>query len=605
MNEPEVAHAFPARGESLDLPAIRLLVLERMLWVWSLFGGLIVAVVATDDLLGGRYRAAAFYAAAYVFVVICLMPRPFPYSLRSTLPLVMLFVVGSHEIYYHGLDSAGTLFYYALIIFTCILLGARAAAAVTLAAVAGLCGISYLYALRTLSGSEVRTFLDHLHVRCLPDVVSLGLLAAMSIAFLSLLLRSLERSVETSQAYLAEIAHERNQLVRIIDERDRVEKQLRQAQKMEAVGQLAGGIAHDFNNLLQVVSAHTEILLRRLAPESDHHRQLQEVRKASERAAALTRQLLAYSRQQVMTPVYLDLNTAVEDLLRMVHRILPEHIERKIDLAAGLGTVYADPGQIEQVLLNLILNARDAMPAGGTLTIQTQNTDIGTAAIADHSGLEPGPWVAVHVSDTGHGIAPADQDHIFEPFYTTKRIGEGTGLGLAMAYGIVKQHAGQILLSSKPHAGSTFTVYLPRVNQPVPAPAAPEKEAPTREEKGTGTILLAEDDESVRELITSVLSDAGFAVFPARDGLEAVELFEKHRDTVDLLLFDVVMPRMGGREACETIRERAPALRTVFMSGYAPEGLNGRLKLDHQTGFIQKPYQTQELLAKVREMLDT
>lgn len=601
MTDPESAHTDSAVIEGLSLPAIRLLVLERMLWIWGVLGGIIVAIVAVDDLAEGRYGASLFYVGVYAILILCLLPRPLPYLWRSMSPLAMLYVVGTHEIYNHGLNSAGGLFYYALILFTCILIGARAAVIATAAALLSLCGVSYGYMLGLPPGAQYTSLVAYLHVECLPDVVSLLLLSAMSITFLSLLLRSLECGVQNSQAYLSEIARERNRLVRLIEERDRAEQQLRQAQKMEAVGQLAGGVAHDFNNLLQVVSAHTEIMLGQLEPGTGHHAQLKEVKKASERAAALTRQLLAYSRQQVMAPVYLNLNELIDNLMNMVHRVIPESIETRFRPGPGLGTVHADPVQIEQVLLNLCLNARDAMPGGGRLTIETQNAYIDEEFLERHPGGEAGPYVLINVADTGVGMDLADKNHIFEPFYTTKTLGAGTGLGLAMAYGIVKQHNGLIHAFSEPGMGAVFKTYLPRVEH---AAAVLERDSESPAAQGTETVLLAEDDEAVRELIIGVLESAGFTILPASDGEEAVGLFQAHQDTIDLLLFDIVMPRMGGREACEAIRTIHPATRVLFMSGYAAEGLQGRFELGKDTGFIQKPYRTQQLVEKVREMLD-
>lgn len=601
MNIPEPRHTNPSATGSLDLPAIRLHVLRRMCSVWAMLGGLILAIVATDDLMHGRYGTVAFYTSAYALVVVCLMPQFLPYSARSIVPLLALYAVGSYEIFFHGLNSAGNLFYFALILFTCVLQGARAATFALVVSLVSMCVLTYSYHLRSPGSAEYASIGEFFHRQCLPDVVSLSLLASMAITFLSFLLSSLERSVEASQGYLAEIARERNHLIRLIEERDQVERQLRQAQKLEAVGQLAGGIAHDFNNLLQVVCAHTDILLRKAELGTSQHDQLNEIRKASERAAALTRQLLAYSRQQVMAPEYLDLNGLIVDFMSMLHRVIPEHIEIQLRPGADLGTVHADPRQLDQVLLNLCLNARDAMPMGGVITLETTNAVLDEAFAEQNPWAEPGAYVHVVVRDTGTGIGAAVQDHLFEPFFTTKKLGEGTGLGLSMAYGIVKQHGGFIHAQSEADAGAAFHVYLPLVDRP-PQTLAPVLAAPPA--RGTETILLAEDDESVRDLIIGVLEGAGFTVIPAKNGAEAFSLFEAHQDRVDLLLFDIVMPRMGGKEACLAIRALRPEIRALFMSGYAPEGFTGQLALGKGTGFIQKPYRTQELLEKVRETLE-
>lgn len=600
------ALVYPDDHENVDapltLPAIRLFVLERMLWVWGLLGGPVVAVVLIDDLLAGRYRAAAFYTAAYMFVVLSLLPRFLPYLGRSLLSLSALYLVGSHEIYNHGLDSAGSLFYFATVFFSCTLLGARVAIGLTLAALLSLCGFSYLYLVSTGDAAQYESLGAYLRGYCLPDVMSLALLSAMAISFLTFLLQNLDQSVRQSQIYLKEIARERNQLIQLIEERDQAEKQLQQAQKMEAVGQLAGGIAHDFNNLLQVVTAHTEIMLSNCEDGEPQREQLLEVRKASERAASLTRQMLAYSRQQVMAPKYLDMNALLHELAGMLHRVIPKHIETRFNPGENLGTVHADPVQLEQVFLNLCLNARDAMPDGGQLTISTEQVELEADWGGHASGLSNGSYVLIRVADSGIGMDSVQQEHLFEPFYTTKKTGEGTGLGLAMSYGIIKQHGGAILVESALGQGSEFITYLPCVDHAI---SAPEVELPSTVLRGTETILVAEDDEAVRTLLIGVLKSAGFSVISAVDGEEALVLFKEHKSDIDLLLFDVVMPRKGGPEACTEIREIHPNTRVLFMSGYAPEGLGGRFELGQNTGFIQKPYRMKELLERIREVLES
>ncbi len=588
-------------SEPLSLPDIRLYVLERMLLVWGLLGAPIVAIVAIDDIAAGRFGAATFYVSCYAAILFCLLPSLLPYFLRSTIPLLVLYVVGSFEIYHHGLNSSGSLFYFASIMFSCILIGAGAATVVTVTTLASLCGYSYIFAMGQPLATQYSSFFKFLHVECLPDVVSLSLLSAMAISFLSILLKNLEKSVQTSGEYLEEIARERNHLIQLIEERDQAETQLQQAQKMEAVGQLAGGIAHDFNNLLQVVTAHTEILLTNTTHGSQEQDHLQAVRKAADRAASLTRQMLAYSRQQVMAPKYLNLNTLVEEITGMLSRVIPENIRTHFVPADELGTVHADPVQLEQVLLNLSLNARDAMPDGGTLTLATENVDLDMDFVANHSEFAPGPFVRVCVVDTGIGMTEEQQVHVFEPFFTTKKLGEGTGLGLAMAYGIVKQHGGTMLVKSTPDSGSEFAIYLPRVAHAV---STTEKHVSAPAPQGSETILVAEDNEAVRSLLIVVLNNAGFTVLSAEDGEEALALFKEHKNDIDLLLFDVVMPRLGGREACESIRSFHPDMRVLFMSGYAPDGLNDRFEMGIKTAFIQKPYRTKQMLEKIREVLD-
>ena len=386
-------------------------------------------------------------------------------------------------------------------------------------------------------------------------------------------------------------------------ERRSLEGQLRQAQKMDAVGRLAGGIAHDFNNLLTVILGFSDMILERVAPDDPIAGDLGEIHRAGERASALTRQLLAFSRQQVLEPRVLDLNEVVRGMSGgMLGRLIGEDIRIQTRLAADLGRVKADPGQIEQVILNLAVNARDAMPKGGTLTVETRNTELDDTFMQTTLTVSPGLYVLLAVTDTGVGMDAVTQSHLFEPFFTTKERGKGTGLGLATVYGIVKQSGGYIDVSSEPGRGSAFRIHLPRVEAEVTAGPG----SLLRAEKSTGmeTILLVEDEEAVRRLASRALEAAGYTVLEAGSGAEALDLLESAGGGISLLLTDVVMPGMGGPELAERVRVIRPELRFLFMSGYTDPGTVDQAALSRAGGFLQKPFTAAALTEKVRTELD-
>ena len=391
-------------------------------------------------------------------------------------------------------------------------------------------------------------------------------------------------------------------MVEDLTERIRLEEQLRHSQRLEAVGQLAGGVAHDFNNLLTIIAGRTRFALRELAGTHDALRSdLEEVAAATERAAALTRQLLAFSRRQVLRPRVLDLNAVVTRTERMLRRLIGEDVEIVIELADGLHPVYADRGQLEQVILNLAVNARDAMPNGGRLTISTANVelDIAQPAVDVERTPAPGPHTMLAVADTGHGMDAATRSHVFEPFFTTKEPGKGTGLGLSTVYGIVAQSGGRIAVDSAVGAGTTFTVFLPAVD----AQAIAEEE-PARDEgtlTGAETVLLVEDDAGVRALAELVLSRHGYTVLTAGDGTEALRVVADHEGGIDVLVTDVVMPRMKGPELAEAVVRLRPGIRVLYMSGYTdamelPENAAGDI--------VPKPFSEETLVRKVRDTLD-
>jgi len=390
-----------------------------------------------------------------------------------------------------------------------------------------------------------------------------------------------------------------------ITERRHLEQQLRQSQKMEAVGRLAGGVAHDFNNLLTVISGYNEMSLDALPPEHPARRELEEVRKATERATALTKQLLAFSRQQVLESKVMDLNTVLSSMENLLRRLLGENIELSIILGRKLGHVKADPGQIGQVIMNLAVNARDAMAAtrGGKLIIETANVTLDDTFVRDRLSLKPGPYVQVSVTDTGAGMDDETRTHIFEPFFTTKPAGSGTGLGLSTVYGIVNQSGGEISVYSELGIGTTFKVYLPRVDEPAAEEAATPRAG--SHVQGKETILLVEDEESVRTLTSHVLRRFGYEVLAATDPPQAMRICRENRGRIALLLTDVVLQKMSGRELAEQISAVEPSIRVLYMSGYTDDAVLHHGVLSAEAYFLQKPFTTDGLARKVREVLDT
>jgi two-component system cell cycle sensor histidine kinase/response regulator CckA len=386
-----------------------------------------------------------------------------------------------------------------------------------------------------------------------------------------------------------------------ITEQLRLEAQLRQSQKMEAVGRLAGGVAHDFNNLLTVILGTTEILLAEAQPSDPMHVDLTEIKSAGERAAGLTRQLLAFSRQQVLEPRVIDLNALIPNVERMLGRIIGEDIQLHAVLADGLGSVLADPGQIEQVILNLAVNSRDAMPQGGMLTIETANVDLDADYASDHVSVRPGRYVMLAVTDTGTGMDAATRAQIFDPFFTTKPKGKGTGLGLSTVYGIVKQSGGVIWLYSEPGRGATFKIYLPRVHEPT---ESHEPLKATASVTGTETILSVEDEEAVRTITRKMLEKRGYRVFSAASGEEALRIVEEHPGSISLLITDVIMPAMSGRVLAEQLEQIQPKLQVLYVSGYTDEAIMQHGVLAEGVNFLQKPFTAEALARKVRQVLD-
>jgi signal transduction histidine kinase len=384
--------------------------------------------------------------------------------------------------------------------------------------------------------------------------------------------------------------------------RTQLEEQLRQARKMEAVGMLAGGIAHDFNNLLTIINGYSQMLLGNL-PEGDENRSsVEQIMKAGARAAELTRQLLTFSRRQVLRPKALDMNAVVASTAVMLRRLIGEHIELHIVAAPDLAKVHTDLSQLEQVILNLAVNSRDAMLSGGTLIIETQNVDLLDPYVGQHTTLQPGRYVMLAVTDSGTGMDVQTLSHLFEPFFTTKAPGQGTGLGLSTVYGIVKQSAGEIVVYSEPGQGTCVKIYFPAVNETAIDDVA--ENIPEKALAGSETILLIEDEEAVRKLVRRTLEKHGYQLLVAASGTEALELAQNYTASIQLVISDVVMPQMGGREVAEQLKAVRPGIQVLFISGYTENTMMRGGNVSEGETFLQKPFTPLTLARRVREMLD-
>lgn len=387
-----------------------------------------------------------------------------------------------------------------------------------------------------------------------------------------------------------------------VTEHESLERQFLRAQKMEAVGRLAGGVAHDFNNLLTAISGYTSLLLDDPEVTESQRSDLGEIAIASNRAAILTRQLLAFARKQMLRPQVLDLNVLIGDLVKMIERLIGEDIELTTELDPALGAVRADPGQIEQIVMNLVVNARDAMPEGGQLILTTANVDLDWDAVHQQVDMQPGSYVVLSLRDTGAGMPPEVMAHLFEPFFTTKEVGQGSGLGLSTVYGIVRQHDGHIMAQSEPEQGTTFQIYLPRIDHATMLPVSNS----TVEEslKGSETILLVEDENAVRVLTRTILTQLGYRVLEASSGAEALVLSKAHPRSIDLLLTDVIMPGMNGRRLAQELLQSRPNTRVLYISGYTDGWIGCQSMVDADQPLLQKPFTPGILARKVREVLE-
>jgi two-component system cell cycle sensor histidine kinase/response regulator CckA len=391
-------------------------------------------------------------------------------------------------------------------------------------------------------------------------------------------------------------------MVRNFTEQNKLQEQLRQSQKMDAIGQLAGGMAHDFNNLLTVINGYSDLAIGRLQPADPLQRDMTQIKLAGQRAAALTRQLLAFSRKQVLLPTILNLNVVIQELEAMLHRLIGEDIDCRSALLPEAGSIKADRGQIEQVIMNFVINARDAMPSGGKLTIETQNVDLTEDFARQHRGVKVGPHVMLAVTDTGIGMDAPTQARIFDPFFTTKEAGKGTGLGLSTVYGIVQQSGGSVWVYSEVGRGTTFRVYFPRVGDD------PRRfsynTAPKNAAQGTETVLLTEDDDMVRALTKLILTNHGYHVLEAASGDAAILVCKGHADPIHLVITDMVMTGISGRDLVDRLGLLRPEMKVLYMSGYTDKAIVHQQALDETTPFLQKPFAPQSLLTKVREVLD-
>ncbi|MDD5541660.1 MAG: ATP-binding protein [Acidobacteriia bacterium] len=406
---------------------------------------------------------------------------------------------------------------------------------------------------------------------------------------------------ERVQQRTAEVSAAHQELQKEFSERKQLEKQLLQSQKMEAVGRLAGGIAHDFNNLLTIINGYSELLLQTMPPSDPRFNKVGEIREAGERAKTLIRQLLAFSRRQVLQPRIVSINEIVKGIQKMLQRLIGEDVEVSLSLASSLAPVKADPGQLEQVLLNLAVNSRDAMPQGGRLTIETDNVVLDETYAQSHAEVQPGPYVMMAVSDTGCGMDAETLTHVFEPFFTTKEQGKGTGLGLSTVYGIVEQSGGTLWVYSVPGQGTTFKIYLPAESEPVGVETAEVSRSESLQ--GTESVLVVEDDEGVRRLTCQILHLYGYKVLEASNGKEALEICRSYGEPIHLTLTDVIMPHIGGRELAEQLVKIRPEMKVLYMSGYTDDTVIHQGLLHEGTPYLQKPFSALSLAQKVRQTL--
>jgi PAS domain S-box-containing protein len=413
---------------------------------------------------------------------------------------------------------------------------------------------------------------------------------------------SLVRNADGSPLCFISHVHDITERKRAEEESEVLREQLRQSQKMEAIGRLAGGIAHDFNNLLTIIKGYSQLSLIELKEDTPLKKNIEHIHGATDRAANLVRQLLAFSRRQILEMKVLDLNAILTNLDNMLRRVIGEDIELITILAEDLGRVKTDPGWIEQAIMNLVVNSRDAMPSGGKLTIETGNVDLDEASTYGHFDVEPGRYVMLSVSDTGAGITPEVMERLFEPFFSTKEKDKGTGLGLSTVYGIVKQSDGDIWVYSEPGKGATFKIYLPRVDEPLEERR--EKVLCDELLRGSETILLVEDEENVRKLALRVLERQGYKVLSARDGDDALLICEQFKDPIHLMLTDVVMPGMSGHELAKRLKSLHPKMKVLYMSGYTDDTIVLHGVLVEGVNYIQKPFTVDALTKKVREVLE-
>jgi signal transduction histidine kinase/ActR/RegA family two-component response regulator len=578
------------------LSGLRTRVLNRFTWVVVLLGGAAAIVASLEEARNGRYWVIAIYGLAYLTVIFFSVLRRWPYVLRSWALLLVLFAVGFSELYFFGFASLAFLFFFMTITFSAILLGLRSGFLIF-----GICLVttavtSALYALELIPIEAETQQVSLTLTNWISPTTTFAFLAAMSMVFLSFLMRDLEKYIRSSDENLRRAREE-------MLEREKTEERLRQAQRMESVGRLAGGIAHDFNNLLTTILGYSELILADSTLSQDDREGLATIRKSAESASRLTQQLLAFSRKQVIRPEVLSLNTMLSNMEMMLRRLIGEAVELEIELDPNLGWIEADPGQVEQVFINLAANGRDAMHFGGRLQIRTQQIVIDDIGEAGADAPPEGTYAAIVVTDNGTGMDAQTRERIFDPFFTTKELGKGTGLGLATVYGIVKQHGGYIDVQSEPRRGSVFTLYFPCTQKKSEPPETQRNE--DTKLGGRETILVVEDEQLVRRLLSKTLKKYEYKVIEAIDCEDAIRICGQGDRKIDLLLTDVVMPKMNGYELSERIKKTRPSIRVLFISGYSDEIIAHHEVFDTGVSLLQKPFTPGELIKSIRDVLDS
>ncbi|MCH7909258.1 MAG: response regulator [Candidatus Hydrogenedentes bacterium] len=583
---------------------IRDQVIDITLVVAALLGGIPVATSLSRALSTGWRPALYGDLIVYaVLIVVTLARKRLSFRILATFTLGILTVIGMNALLSWGPASGGILFLLTATVLTTVMFGTRAGVWAVLATVSlvGLVGVG------VMNGWVTYDFDMQAHVNSwsfwISKVVALGFFLGVLVLGVGSTHRRLINTIKDLNSRTLEQRETYEKLKAEIADRRQAEDQLRQAQKMEAVGQLAGGVAHDFNNLLFAIRGYTGLAAATLPADSVVRTHLAEVTKASDRASILVRQLLTFSRREPVRPRTLDLREVINDLMKMIRRVIGEHLDLNVTHGSSVNCVNADPGQIEQVLVNLCVNARDAMREGGSITIETRNVTLDEEFAEQNAWAHAGEYVLLSVSDTGAGMSPEVMERIFEPFFTTKEVGEGTGLGLATVYGILKRQDGLIHVESEEGKGSTFNLYFPADSRELEAAPQGEEDAEVR--SGSGTILLAEDDELVRNLAVEILRGAGYRLIVAQDGEEAVQLFTDHSADISFLLLDVIMPRMNGRAAYEKMKEIRDDVPVLFMSGYSYDALRNDTRLDDGFELLEKPFGSATLLRTIRQMMET
>jgi signal transduction histidine kinase/ActR/RegA family two-component response regulator len=586
--------------EGLPDDSWKVQLIDRIYRVAAVVAILPLVIGIYTSLPGNQYFTIALYVSGYVVCIYCAFNRQIHYKLRALFLLSLVFSIGAAELYNESFAADGSLYLFVCVLITGIVFGRRWGFLVIFLSI-----LMYVVsAVHWLSNVENPPS----NVGLMPVSPVIWFAAALNFTFLvtilmtvlDLVLRRLEKTLGQSHSLVGHLEKEIDERKRGEQERQGLERQLRQTQRLEAVGQLAGGVAHDFNNLLQAILGYGDLALDKVSKDSPVHRDLTQVLKASDQAKVLVRQLLAFSRQQVLELTDVDLDVVIFDLIMMIRPVIGPHISLDYVPGSNGAIVRADRGQIDQILMNLCVNARDAMSGGGTLTIESSIAGFSESDCEKHSWASPGRYVAFSVADTGCGMDTATQELVFEPFFTTKKHGKGTGLGLSTVFGIVHQHKGFVHLDSEPGVGTTFRVYLPLATMLEPEIKKKES-APLQ--RGSATILLADDDELVCNVAEAILSDAGYKVLRANDGEEAIQLFDEHADLIDLALLDVVMPKLSGKDVMEHINKHRPAMPVIFCSGYSRETISSDYLLDGGIDLIQKPYHREVLLQAVSDTL--